>query len=104
MWTFPQSQEPHSACVSKAFKSQTLILLHVRAQRPHGSTQSRPVVVLHSNSSPSDALAIIPVCLLFLCLPCQTNLNQIMLFGWGVGRWGGVWQDEFSSKAEMCWA
>lgn len=51
MWTAPQPQEPHSTYVSMAFKSQTLILLHVRDHCPHGLTQSHPVVVLHKNSA-----------------------------------------------------
>lgn len=59
IWSFPQPQEPHSTCVSKAFKFQTLILLRVTAQHPPGSTQSHPAVVLHSSSAPLGGLAII---------------------------------------------
>lgn len=51
MWTAPQPQESHSACVSMTFKSRTLIRLHVRHCCPHVLTQSRPVVVLHRNSA-----------------------------------------------------
>ena len=59
MWTFPQPHEPYSTCVSKSFKSQTFILLRVTAQHPHGSTQSRPAVVLYSSSASSGRLALI---------------------------------------------
>lgn len=36
MWTASQPQEPHSSCVSMAFKSQTLILLHFRDHCSNG--------------------------------------------------------------------
>lgn len=105
MWTFPQPWEPHSTCVLKAFKYQTLILLHVRGQRPYGSTQSCPAYAARqlcpfrwfSYHSVVDRF-------FFFCLQGHQDLNKITSFGGREGVWGDMWQGGFSSKAKMCWA